>query len=321
MFGIESFTNAYRYCASNCKPLVKEASDYLLAMTPIVNLIFLQYRCHQAPKHITSPEGQENIRHFFEVMKRCNGINIIAGFAGIFHAIYCIQKRTLGIAETSPLLIVGISQVLFASSTVAGLLLEYQKRNIFKMIENAEGAALQNAMGATSKKLTPFFAKWASVLSPQHRLWISRMFQDCISNDINVLETVPSSRAEYFSNIKLMESSIRPTIITNYRQKSACLSLLLCGTGDYQNARALINLTFENYLITETSVRIDPTIVKTNFFFGENYTIERSEEPTTQIEALRTILQGNTYEFQGIHWQLDCPRKKTKSSQTTDENN
>ncbi len=182
MFRLESCNNAYRYCASNWKPVVKEARDYLLAMIPIVNLIFLQYRCHQVQKHISSPEGQENIRHFFEVMKRCNRITTIAGFAGIFHAIYCIQKRTLGIAGTSPLLIGGISQVLFASSTVAGLLLEYQKRNIFKMIENAEGAALQNAMGATSergatsKKLTPFFANWTSVLSPQHRLWISRMF-------------------------------------------------------------------------------------------------------------------------------------------------
>ncbi len=125
-----------------------------------------------------------------------------------------------------------------------------------------------------------------------------------------------------------MGSPIRPTIITDHRQKSACLSLLLCGAGDDQNARALINLTFENHLITETSFRTDqstsginPTRVKTNFFFNENYTIERSEEPTNQIEALSGILQGYTYESEGIHWQLDFLRTGTKSSRTAEENN
>lgn len=326
MFRVESCNSAYQYCTNNWKPFVKETRDYLLAMIPIVNLIFLQYRCHQAQKHIASPEVQANIRHFFEVMKRCIGVTIIAAIAGIFHAIYSVQKRSIGITR--------ISQFLFLSSTIASALLEHNQGQIFKKTKDADNAALQEALGPAKKELTHLDADWLSLLSPQLLIWISRMFRDCVSTDITVLDrTAPSNAFVSGDDIMGMQSPIRLLILESWRnkgKKNAGFSLMLCGTGDDHNARALINIIFHEHFIREVGWRVYPEQYKNfvhcrhdqaKFFFNENYTIKENEEPTNEIEALSRILQGYTYESQGIHWQLDHPRNETKSSRTAEENN
>ena len=307
MFRSESCTHTYRYCASNWKPLVKEARDYLLAMIPIVNLIFLKYRCHQAQKHIASPEVQANIRHFFEVMKICNGITAIAAVAGIFHAIYCIQKRSIGITGIPPFLSIYLG--------INSALLEYNQRQIFKKIKSANNAALQKAVHAATEELADYDAKWRGLLSPQQLIWINRMFRDCEPVTAAAVSIDHSKKMECYQDV--MGPPLRLNIIKWGSEENAGLFLKLCGTDENHSAQALVHLEFREYSITELSFRIDNTPRLENLFFDTlGYRIQKNEQPTRQIEALNKILQGETYEFNGIHWRLDSPPTETKNPRT-----
>ncbi len=171
MFRLESYTNTYQYCKSNWKPVVKEVRDYIIAMMPIVNLIFLQYRSHHAQTNINSPKIRQNIRHFFQIMTTCSRLTFIIG---IFCSIYEVRiNRPIG----------AVALFLFSSSVATTKLLADKEMRFELMALNANRNAqdlenLDGLMPGEPDGLADFNANWTRLLPPKARTWLSKLFTD-----------------------------------------------------------------------------------------------------------------------------------------------
>lgn len=313
MFGLEGRTNAYRYCTNNWKPIVKEARDYIIAMTPVVNLIFLHYRSNHAHKHDNSPEIRQNILHFFQVMETCSRLTFIIG---IFCSIYDVRvNKPIG----------AVALFLFSSSVITAKLLADKEMRFGLMAINASALdveGIDRLISGEPDGLAYFDANWARLLPPKARTWLSRLFTDCPTATEIVREQGERSISEYDSIAKEGASIDFPIKLWHSKKKAAGLCLLLCSVDD-EAIKALVVLSFTNSLISETAFKFknhhldSTTPLLFMLFTDESGSLFGSERLIEQTTALTLLLEGGTYQAQGIKWRLgDCRTGQTKSAQS-----